>query len=92
MVATAGSLVEAAAALKKSGANDIYAAITHPVLCGPAIERLEKSVIKKLVVTNTIPLSESKKIDKIVQLSVADLLGEAIRRIHNEESISALFE
>jgi len=92
IVATAGSLTEAAAALKKNGAKDIYAAITHPVLCGPAIERLEKSEIKELVVTNTIPLGEDKKMKNIKQLSVAPLLGEAIRRIHNEETVSALFE
>lgn len=93
MVATAGSLVEAAGALKKNGAKDIYAAVTHPVLCGPAIERLKAAtMIKQLVVTDTIPLSDEKKLDKIVQLSVASLLGEAINRIHNEETISALFE
>ena len=92
IVATAGSLCEAAAALKRNGAKDIYAAITHPVLCGPAKERIEASVIKELVVSDSIPISEDKKIDKIVQLSVADLLGEAIKRIHGEETISALFE
>ncbi|MBD3296486.1 MAG: ribose-phosphate diphosphokinase, partial [Candidatus Omnitrophica bacterium] len=92
MAATAGSLVEAAAALKKNGAGDVYAAVSHPVLCGPAIERLQGSEIKELVVTDTIPLSEEKKIDRVKQLSVAPLLGEAIRRIHNEETISALFE
>jgi len=92
MVATAGSLVEAVSALKKEGAKDIYAAISHPVLCGPAIERLKGSEIKELIVTDTIPLSEDKKTDKIKQLSVAPLLGEAIKRIHNEETISALFE
>ncbi len=92
IVATAGSLTEAAEALKANGAKDIYAAITHPVLCGPAMERLEKSKIKELVVTDTIPISDEKKHKKIKQLSVAPLLAEAIRRIHNEESISALFE
>jgi ribose-phosphate pyrophosphokinase len=92
IVATAGSLTEAAAALKKDGAKDIYAAITHPVLCGPAFERLEKSEIKELVVTDTIPLNGVASAKNIVQLSVSSLLGEAIRRIHNGESISALFE
>ncbi len=92
IIATAGSIVEAAIALKKNGAKDIYAAITHPVLCGPAIERIKTSEIKELVVTDTIPLGRKKKLKKIVQLSVAPLLAEAIRRIHNEESISALFE
>ncbi|MFH1394749.1 MAG: ribose-phosphate pyrophosphokinase [Candidatus Omnitrophota bacterium] len=92
IVATAGSLTEAAAALKKNGAKDIYAAISHAVLCGPAKERIEGSDIKELVVTDTITINETKKIKNIVQLSVASLLGEAIRRIHNEESVSALFE
>ncbi len=92
IAATAGSLSEAALALKKNGARDIFAAITHAVLCGPAIERINKSEIKKLVVTDTIILDKTKQSDKIVQLSVAELLGEAIRRIHNEESVSALFE
>lgn len=92
IVATAGSLTEAAAALKKNGAKDIYVAVTHPVLCGPAIERLSKACIKELVVTDTIPLSEEKMLPMITQLSVASMLGEAIRRIRNEESISALFE
>ena len=92
MVATAGSLAEACEALKKEGAKDIYAAITHPVLCGPALERIEKAQLKELVVTDTIPLEDGKKIKKITQLSVAPLIAEAIRRIHNEESISALFE
>jgi len=92
IVATAGSLAEAARALKKNGAKDIYAAITHAVLCGPAIERIKKSEIKKLVVTDTIRVDKTKQLDKIVQVSVAPLLSEAIRRIHNEESVSALFE
>ncbi len=92
IVATAGSLAEAVLALKKKGAKDVYAAITHPVLCGPAIERLAIPELKELVVTNTIPIPKEKKIPKIKQLSVASLLGEAIKRIHNEESISALFE
>jgi len=91
MVATAGSLVEATEAIKKQGALDVYAAITHPVLCGPAIERVRKSKIKELVVTDTIPISKEKMIGKIKVLSVAQLLGEAIKRIHNEESISVLF-
>ncbi|RKY42360.1 MAG: phosphoribosylpyrophosphate synthetase [Candidatus Makaraimicrobium thalassicum] len=92
IVASAGSLVEAVGALKNSGAGDIYAAITHPVLCGPAIERIKSSNIKELVVTDTIPMDKKNQLKNITQLSVASLLGEAIRRIHNEESISALFE
>ena len=92
MVATAGSLVEAVAALKKAGALEVYASITHPVLCGPAIERLKKSQIKELVVTDTIPIPKENMIPRIKVLSVAALLGEAIMRIHNEKSISVLFD
>ena len=92
IVATAGSLAEAANAVKNAGACDVYAAITHPVLCGPAIERIAGSAIKELVVTNTIPIEESKMIDKIKVLSIAPLLANAVKRIHNEESISILFE
>ena len=92
MVATAGSLVEAVAALKKAGALEVYASITHPVLCGEAIERLKNSQIKELVVTDTIPIPKEKMIPRIKVLSVASLLGEAIMRIHNEKSISVLFD
>ena len=91
MIATAGSLVEAVEAIKKAGAKDVYATITHPVLCGPAIERLKKSSLKELVVTDTIPLTKEKMSGKIKVLSVASLLGEAIKRIHEEASISVLF-
>ncbi|MCX5716571.1 MAG: ribose-phosphate pyrophosphokinase [Candidatus Omnitrophica bacterium] len=91
MVSTAGSLVEAVAALKSAGAKDVYAAITHAVLCGPAIERLKGSSLKELVVTNTIPLSKEKKLKKIRALSIGPLLAEAIKRIHDEESVSSLF-
>jgi len=91
LVATASSLVEAASALKKQGGKEIYAAITHPVLSGPAIKRINDSVIKKLFVTNTIPVENGKKHKKIEVLSIAPLLAEAIKRIHNEESVSCLF-
>lgn len=92
IIATAGSLVEAVDALKSKGVKDVYATITHAVLSGPAIERLKKSALKKLYVTNTISLPPEKKIDKIEVLSVAPLLGEAIKRIHKEESVSVLFD
>ena len=92
LVATASSLVEAAAALKKQGGREIYAAITHPILSGPAIKRISDSVIKKLFVTNTIPVENGKKHKKIEVLSIAPLLAEAIKRIHNEESVSCLFD
>ncbi|HTL48176.1 MAG TPA: ribose-phosphate pyrophosphokinase [Verrucomicrobiae bacterium] len=91
LVSTGGSLVEAARALKEAGALDVYAAVVHPILAGPAIDRLKKSDIKELIVTNSIPLGEEKKIPVIKQLSVAGLLAEAIFRIHNNESVSSLF-
>ncbi|MCX5692966.1 MAG: ribose-phosphate pyrophosphokinase [Candidatus Omnitrophica bacterium] len=91
LVATASSLVEAASALKKQGGKEIYAAITHPVLSGPAIKRINDSAIKKLFVTNTIPVENGKKHKKIEVLSIAPLLAEAIERIHNEKSVSCLF-
>ena len=92
IVATAGSIVEAASALKQAGAKEIYSTITHAVLCGPAIERIKSSVIKELIVTDTIPIEQQKIIEKIKVLSIAPLLANAIKRIHNEESISILFE
>lgn len=92
LVATAGSLVEATQALKEHGAQDIYAAITHPVLCGPALERITNSALKEIAVCNTIPVEDSKLHPKIRVLSVAPLLGEAIKRIHREESVSCLFD
>ena len=91
IIATAGSLVEAAATLRKHGCKDIYASVTHPVLSGPAIERIEKSELKGIIVCNTIPLENHKKHPKIKCLSIAPLLGEAIKRIHAEESVSSLF-
>jgi len=89
---TGGSLTQAADALHNAGALSVTAAISHAVMSGNAIERIEKSAIKKIVTTDTIPLPESAKASsKIVQLSVAELLGKAIRRIHNSDSISSLF-
>jgi ribose-phosphate pyrophosphokinase len=78
--------------LKREGATKIIACASHAVLSGPAIERLENSPIEKLIVTNTIPLDSSKQSEKIVQVSVAKLLGEAIARIHDDSSVSELFE
>lgn len=92
LVATAGSLVEAVKALKENGAKEIWAAITHPVLSGPAIQRIQNSSLKELVVTDTIQIPSEKRVSKIKVLSVAPLLGEAIRRIHAEESVSSLFQ
>lgn len=92
MISTASSLVEAVAALKRAGAKDVYASVVHPVLSGPAISRIQKSHLKELVVTDTIPVSKEKRIKKIKVLSVAKLLAEAISRIHQNESISSLFK
>ncbi|MCO5142708.1 MAG: ribose-phosphate pyrophosphokinase [Oligoflexia bacterium] len=93
MVDTAGTLTEAAESLKKNGATEIYACCTHPVLSGPAIKRIKESCIKKLVCTDTIPLSqEAKDCGKIEVLTVAGLLAEAIRRIHFHDSVSSLFD
>ncbi len=92
MVDTAGTLCGAAAKLMDRGAKEVHACCSHPVLSGPAIERLEKSCIKSLVVTNSIPLGkEAQQCEKIKVLSVSDLLGEAISRIHSEDSVSYLF-
>jgi ribose-phosphate pyrophosphokinase len=91
MISTGGSLVEAAKALKQAGALDIYASIVHPVLAGSAVERIRNSVIKELIVTNSIPLGKEKRIKKITQLSIAELLADAICRIHYNVSISTLF-
>jgi len=92
MVTTASSLVEAITALKNAGCGDVYAAITHSVLTGAAVERIDSSSLKKLFVTDTIPLDKDKKTDKIKVLSIAPLLSEAIKRIYNKESVSILFE
>ncbi len=91
MVDTAGTLALSAEALKKEGAKRVFAMATHAVLSGPAIERLEKSVIEELVVTDTIPLGAKSSCRKIRVLSVASLLGEAIKRIHFHDSVSSLF-
>ncbi len=92
IVDTAGSLTEGAKAIAKYGAKEVYACCTHPVLSHPAVERIEKSNIKELIVTNTIPLPEDKRSPKIKVLSVAPLLGEAIVRIFGELSVSKLFD
>ncbi len=92
MVDTAGTLCEGAQALQDAGAKAVYAAISHPVLSGPAVSRIKASVLQELVVTDTIPLNDgARDCGRIHVASIADLLGEAIRRITNEESVSSLF-
>ena len=92
IIDTAGTISIAASALIESGAKEVYACCTHPVLSGPAVQRIQDSVIKELVVTNSIALADEKKIDKIKQLTVAPLLAETIIRVHEQKSVSTLFD
>ena len=91
MIDTAGTLVRATDALIREGALKVFAAATHPVLSGPAIQRISESGFESVLVSNTILLPEDKRIPKIKVLSVASLLGEAIKSIHEETSVSRLF-
>ena len=91
MIDTAGTITNAADALKKFGAAEVYAAATHPVLSGPEIERIQNSAIKEMVLLNTIPVPEEKKISKITILSIAPLIAEAMRRVSHNESLSVLY-
>jgi ribose-phosphate pyrophosphokinase len=92
MIDTAGTLCQAAQALMEKGAVEVYACATHAVLSGPALERINQSSLKEVVVTNSIPVSDKvKECPRLRQLSVAELLAEAIRRIHGDESVSSLF-
>lgn len=92
IIDTAGTITQAAEALLDKGAKEVYACCTHPVLSGPAVERLSQSPLREVVVTNTIPLPPNKQVAKIKVLSVAPLLGEAIIRIHQNLSVSKLFD
>ncbi len=92
IIDTAGTIVQGAKSLKERGANDIYICCTHPVLSGPALSRLVESPIKEIIVTNTISVPQEKMISKLKVLSVAPLLGEAIIRIHEDMSVSKLFD
>jgi len=89
---TAGSLVGVASTLMERGAEEVYACCTHPVFSGPAIQRIASCPVKEVVVTDTIPVADNKRLDKITVLSIAPLLGEAIHRIHTGQSIGAMFE
>jgi len=90
MIDTAGTMVHGAAALKELGANSVMACCTHPVLSGPALERIKEGALDELVVSNTIPMTQS--CEKIKMLSTANMLGEVIRRVANNESVNSLFE
>lgn len=93
IVATGGTLVECVEALLEHGARpEIHIAVTHPLLTGDAVQRLDRPEIAEIVVTNTIPLPPEKRIPRIKQISIAPLLGEAIRRIYHNESVSVLFQ
>jgi ribose-phosphate pyrophosphokinase len=92
IIDTAGTISIAASALIESGAKEVYACCTHPVLSGPAVGRINDSVIKELIITNSIALPEEKKSPKIKQLSVAKLLAETIVRVHEQKSVSTLFD
>jgi len=91
MIDTAGTLVAGAQAIHEAGARCIYACATHPVFSEPALQRLDSSVLEQVVVCDTIPVDPTTRPEKVRVLSVAQLIGEAIRRTHNEESISSLF-
>ncbi len=89
---TGGSLLSVVSTLKERGAKEIYSCCTHPIFSGPATERLASCPAEEIVVTNTVPVTGNKKLDKVKVLSIAPLLGEAIRRIHTGQSIGAMFE
>jgi len=91
MISTAGSIAKAAEVVHSHGAREIHVACTHAVLCGPAIERLDAAPVTSVAVTDSIPLRPDQMLDKIEVLSVAPLLAEAIKRIHHDQSVSALF-
>ena len=91
-IATAGSLVSSVSALTNRGAREVYACCTHPVLTGKAVQRISSSLVKEVIVTDTIPVGEDKRLDKITILPMAPLLGEAIHRIHTGMSVGAMFE
>ena len=92
MISTAGSICGAVNVVREHGATDIYLSATHPVFCGPAVERLSKAEVSGIVVSNSLPLSEDQMLPNLHQVTVAPLLGEAIRRIHRNESVSYLFD
>ena len=91
MIDTAGTLIRAVTALEREGARRILACGVHAVLSGPAVDRIGTSPLEEIVVTNSVPVSREKRAARVTVLSVAPLLGEAIRRIHDEESVSTLF-
>jgi ribose-phosphate pyrophosphokinase len=91
MISTAGSICGAARLVHEAGAREIHIATTHGVMCGPAIEKLRDAPINSIVVTDSIPIPKEKQLPNLVELTVAPLLAEAIKRIHHDQSISELF-
>ena len=91
MIDTAGTICQAAELLVERGARSVMAAATHGVFSGPAIERLKDSVLDKVIITNTLPIPPEKQFDKLVVLSVAPLIGDAIRAVFNDSSVSEIF-
>ena len=92
MIDTGGTIVYGAEALLKNGAKEVYVCATHPIFSGPAVEKLSKSPIKEVVVTNTIPVSPEKRFEKLKVLSIASLFGQVILNVHEDESVSELFQ
>jgi ribose-phosphate pyrophosphokinase len=92
MIDTGGTMVEGARALQAQGAEDIYVAATHPVLSGKAVQKLEESPIKEVVVTNTLPIPEEKRIDKLTILSIAPIVASALKAVFEDESVSEIFQ
>jgi ribose-phosphate pyrophosphokinase len=92
MISTAGSICGAADVCLRFGAREVYLAATHGVFCGPAIERIAKSRIREIVVTNSLALDDGGRLPNLQTVSIAPMLGEAIRRIHRNESVSVLFD
>ncbi len=92
MIDTAGTIVQAAQALKDNGAGDVIVAATHPVLSGPAVDRLKNGPIAEVVVTNTLPVPEESRFDKLTVLSIAPLIARAIREVFDDGSVTSLFE
>jgi ribose-phosphate pyrophosphokinase len=91
MIDTGGTISEAARLLKKEGAKEVYACATHAVFSPPATERLSSGIFEEVIVTNTIPVSEDRRFPQLTVLSVADILGETIWRIHEDSSVSIMF-
>jgi ribose-phosphate pyrophosphokinase len=92
MIDTGGTMVEGARALQAQGAEDIYVAATHPVLSGKAVQKLEESPVKEVVVTNTLPIPEEKRIDKLTILSIAPIVASALKAVFEDESVSEIFQ